>query len=103
MNRINVVSRFVVFLVALLLTTFPVVAVAQNAPTTKSSLTLARAAASPDLAAISLSQTDFDEAGLDGFGLTYGWLGTLNDVADLLAEDRGGTTSDNTERFTQLL
>jgi hypothetical protein len=102
-NRTNLVPRLVVFLFTLVLTTFPVVAVAQAASAPTSARTTAGAAASPDLAAMALTQTDLADAGLDGFGLTYGWLGTLNDVANLIAEDRAGTAPANTEHYAQLL
>jgi hypothetical protein len=103
MNRTDFVSRLVALFFTLVLTAVPVVAVAKEGPAAKSVRTPARAVAPLDLAAMALTQTDLADAGLDGFGLSYGWLGTLNDVADLIAEDRGGATPENTEHYAQLL
>lgn len=56
-----------------------------------------------DLAAMTLTVEDLAAAGLEGYGIGSGQERSLATTAEVLAENRGGITPENVERFTGFL
>ena len=56
-----------------------------------------------DLAAMTLTVEDLAAVGLEGYGIASGQERSLATTAEVLAENRGGITPENVERFTEFL
>lgn len=56
-----------------------------------------------DLAALTLTVEDLVVAGLDGYGIASGQARSLLATAEVLAENRGGVSPENVERYTEFL
>lgn len=56
-----------------------------------------------DLAAMTLTIEDLAAAGLEGYGIGSGQERSLATTAEVLAENRGGITPENLDRFTEFL
>ncbi|MBA2519900.1 MAG: hypothetical protein H0V24_09560 [Chloroflexia bacterium] len=56
-----------------------------------------------DLAALTLTPRDLDAVGLEGYGIGAGEARSLRSTAEVYADNRGGITPENTDRYARFL